>query len=113
MSFGLPPLSAGLEPRFPALLDSPSDLILSVGHPALQHFPSDLILSVGHPALLHSPSDLILSVGHPALLHSPSDLILSVGHKPDIRRACRGDLSRRSFLTSIALATEVNEDGSL
>ena len=47
MPFGLPPL-AGLVPRFPALLDFPSDLIRSVGHPALLDFPSDLIRSVGH-----------------------------------------------------------------
>jgi hypothetical protein len=76
MPFG--PISL-LVPRFPALLD----------------FPSDLILSVGHPALLDFPSDLILSVGHPALLDFPSDLILSVGHKSEVCRACPGEAFRR------------------
>jgi hypothetical protein len=33
--------------------------------------------------------------------------------KARLRRACPGDLSRRSFLTAIAIATAVNEDGSL
>jgi hypothetical protein len=33
--------------------------------------------------------------------------------KAGIRRVCPGNLARRSFLTFIALATEVNEDGSL
>jgi hypothetical protein len=45
MSFG--PISLSV-PRFPALLDFPSDLIRPVGHPALLDFPSDLIRPVGH-----------------------------------------------------------------